>query len=56
MRIENDVATIEHVADDYRIVVVIERQDGAALSREEAEAELTRTLPLLFNQRVKYPS
>jgi hypothetical protein len=54
MQIEKNVAKIDHVAEDYRIVVTVEHQHAATITKEEAEIVLTKVMPDLFKQRVRY--
>ena len=54
MQIEKNVAKIEHDADDYRIVVTVEKRRAETITQQEAEIVLTRQIPVLFTQRVKF--
>lgn len=56
MQIENNVATIQHDAEDYHITVTVERRSASAISQEDAETVLTRVMPLLFTQRIRLGS
>ena len=48
MQIEKNVAKIEHVADDYNIVVTVEHRHAATITKEEAEILLTKAMSVLF--------
>jgi hypothetical protein len=54
MSIDKNVATIQHESDGFRIVVTVERRGSEEITRDDAEIELTRTMPLLFTQRVRF--
>jgi hypothetical protein len=54
MQIEKNVATIQRDADDYRIVVTVERRGSEAITQQEAERVLTKIVPLLFRQRITF--
>lgn len=54
MSIDKNVATIQHESDEFRIVVTVERRGSEEISRDDAEIELTRTMPPLFTQHVRF--
>jgi hypothetical protein len=54
MSIEKNVATIQNESDEFRIVVTVERRGSENITQDDAEIELTKTMPLLFNQRVRF--
>jgi hypothetical protein len=48
------VATISHDNGEYIVTITVERKAGKPITPEEAEAILTRTVPLMFIQRSRY--
>jgi hypothetical protein len=44
MQIENNVATIQHDAEDYHITVTVERRGASDITQEDAETVLTRVM------------
>ena len=53
LHIDKNVATVERIDGDYRIVVIIERRNSTTISEEEAEIAWTKAAPMLVRQRVR---
>lgn len=53
MHIEKNVAKIERDADDYRIVVTVEKRRAEKITQEKVEILLTQQMQYLFKQRVR---
>ncbi len=54
MQIQKNVARIERDADEYHIVVTVERRGAEAITQEDAEIVLTEAVPRLFTQRCRF--
>lgn len=54
LHIDKNVASVEHIDGDYRILVLIERRNSTTISEEEAELVWTKAAPMLVRQRVRF--
>jgi hypothetical protein len=54
MKIEKNVATIERDEEHYHIVVTVEHRGADAITPDQAELVLTKVVPFLFTQRIRF--
>jgi hypothetical protein len=54
--LEGNTATTQHETGEYRITLKVERNDGNPIGEGEAELVLTKTMPLMFNQKISFGS
>jgi len=54
--LEGDTSMTQHDTGEYRITLTVERNDGKAITEGEAELVLTKTLPIMFTQKISFGS
>lgn len=54
MSVFDSIAKTVHDDGEYVVTITVERHDNKPITPEQAEAVLTRTVPILFIQRKMY--
>jgi hypothetical protein len=54
LSVDHDVARTERVDGEHKITITVERTDGKPIDEGEARRILTRNLPTMFTQTMRF--
>jgi len=54
LSIDHNIARSVHDDGEYKITITVERHGAQPITERDAELALTRTIPLMFNQRTTF--
>lgn len=54
LSVDHNVAQTQRVDGEHRITIIVERTDGKPIDEEDARRVLTRNLPTMFTQTMRF--